>query len=453
MYKRLSAIMFPIVAILLIGAIFWGYKESNDKNSVLIKAENQYQRAFHDLSFHVEQLHTEIGNTIAVNAKSQGFQRKGLVNVWRLTSQAQSEINQLPLALLPFNKTEEFLDHIANFSYRTSVRDLTKEPMTEAETKTLKTLYERSKDISKDLRDVQAKVLNQNLRWMDVELALAQEDENIDNSIIDGFKTVDGKVNEYSEVDWGPSIQQTYEKKTFNTLSGALMNPDQIRKKAAQFLGLKDLSRLKVAENGKGTEYSTYSVTMAQSNQNEDLQIDYTKKGGKLIWFMNNRNVQNKHISKDTAISKGVDFLQNHGYGSMRAVNYDEYQNTASITYVTEKHKILIYPEKLTVRIALDDGDVVGLLAADYLQGHKPRNNISAPAMTVEKAKESLNPEFKISNHDLALIKNELEQEVICHEFSGRINGTQYRIYINGATGMEEKIEVTNQEDPNAARG
>lgn len=452
MYKRLSVIMFPIVAIALIGAIFWGYKESKDKNLVLIKAENQYQRAFHDLSFHVERLHTEIGNSIAVNVKSQGFQRKCLVNVWRLTSQAQSEINQLPLALLPFNKTEEFLDHIANFSYRTSVRDMTKEPMTEAETKTLKTLYERSKDISKDLRAVQAKVLNQNLHWMDVELALAQKGENIDNSIIDGFKTVDDKVTEYEEVDWGPSVPEIYEKRTFNKLSGVKMNPDQIKKKAAQFLGLNDLSKLIVVENGRGTEYSSYSVNVANKNRSEDNQLDYTKKGGKLIWFMNSRDVQKKRVSKETAIDKGVAFLQNHSYGSMRAVNYDEYQNTASIIYVTEKNKILIYPEKLTVRIALDDGDVVGLLAADYLQEFKPRN-ISAPAMTVEKAKEALNPEFKISNHDIALIKNELEQEVICHEFSGRINGTQYRIYINGVTGIEEKIEVTDQANPNAATG
>ncbi|HEY0826562.1 MAG TPA: PepSY1/2 domain-containing protein, partial [Bacilli bacterium] len=112
-----------------------------------------------------------------------------------------------------------------------------------------------------------------------------------------------------------------------------------------------------------------------------------------------------------------------------------------------------VYPEKLMVRIALDDGDVVGLLAADYLQEHKPRNNIAAPAMTIEKARETLNPELKVSNHDIALIKNELEKEVICHEFSGRINGTRYRIYINGVTGIEEKVEVIDQADPSAARG
>ena len=83
MYKRLSAILFPVTAVLLIGALVWGYQENQEKNSILIKAENQYQRAFHDLSYHVDKLHTELGNTLAVNSASTGAQRKGLVKIGR----------------------------------------------------------------------------------------------------------------------------------------------------------------------------------------------------------------------------------------------------------------------------------------------------------------------------------------------------------------------------------
>src|SRR5690606_397053 len=141
MYKRLSAVLFPVFAVMLAGTALWGYREHQEKNSLLIKAENQYQRAFHDLSRHIEQLHEQLGNTLAVSTSSQSFQRKGLINVWRITSQAQGEISQLPLTLLPFNRTEEFLSKIANFSYKTAIRDLTKQPLTEQEYATLQTLY------------------------------------------------------------------------------------------------------------------------------------------------------------------------------------------------------------------------------------------------------------------------------------------------------------------------
>lgn len=222
MYKRLTAVLFPIAALMLIGALVWGYQENQEKNAILIKAENQYQRAFHDLSYHVEQLHGEIGNTLAVNSASNAMHRKGLVNVWRLTSEAQNEINQLPLTLLPFNKAEDFLSRISNFSYQASMRNLDKEPLTKEEMKNLKTLYTNSADISKMLQGVQSKVIGKNLRWMDVETAMATDENMEDNTIIDGFKTVDKKVGEYPELNWGPSVASIYDKRSVKMLGGNL---------------------------------------------------------------------------------------------------------------------------------------------------------------------------------------------------------------------------------------
>ena len=188
--------MFPIFAVLLIGALVWGYQENQEKNAILIKAENQYQRAFHDLSFHMDKLHSEIGNTLAVHSSSQGMHRKGLMNVWRLTSEAQNEINQLPLTMLPFNETEEFLSRISKFAYHASMRDLTKEPLNEKEMGNLKTLYQNSSEINKHLKEVQQKVLSDRLRWMDAETVMATQEQTNDNSIVDGFRTVNKKVQE-----------------------------------------------------------------------------------------------------------------------------------------------------------------------------------------------------------------------------------------------------------------
>lgn len=126
--------------------------------------------------------------------------------------EAQNDVGQLPLTLLPFNKTEEFLANIGNFSYRAAVRDLDKEPLSEEEYETLKVLYKQSGDIQKELRDVQHMVLENNLRWMDVELALASGDEASDNTIIDGFKTVEKTVSGYEESDLGPTFSNMQNK-------------------------------------------------------------------------------------------------------------------------------------------------------------------------------------------------------------------------------------------------
>lgn len=207
----IRGILIAILTIGVVGTAYWGYKEHQEKNAVLIHAENNYQRAFHDLTYQVDQLHDKIGATLAMNSRKS--LSPGLVEVWRITSEAHSDVGQLPLTLLPFNKTEEFLASISDFSYRTAVRDLDKEPLSDQEYATLKQLYAKSEDIQKELRNVQHMVIDNNLRWMDVELALAAGEEKQDNTIINGFKTVEKNVNAYSSTDFDPSFTSVKKKR------------------------------------------------------------------------------------------------------------------------------------------------------------------------------------------------------------------------------------------------
>jgi spore germination protein len=451
MYKRLSAVLFPIMTLFLIGSVYWGYQEHQEKNSILIKAENQYQRAFHDLTYHVEQLHQQLGNTLAVNSTSQSYHRKGLVNVWRLTSEAQNEINQLPLTMLPFNEAEDFLSRIANFAYKTSVRDLSKQPLSPDEFKTLKSLYANSEDISNNLSAMQEKVLSDHLRWMDVEVALAKQNSPNDNTIIDGFKTVDKKVSEYPEINWGPSVASMYQKRSINMLSGKMVTADDIKKHVSEFMGTKP-KEIRVVENGKGTEYSSYSASVTDPRTGQKMQMDYTQKGGKLIWFMDSRDIGEKKINQDKAQAAAEKFLGDHGFKGMRAVSYNLYENTGAFTFVSTQNDVLIYPEKVTVKVALDNGEAVGLQANDYVYEHHERS-LPKAKLTKAEARKALNPEFKVANDQMALILNEMGEETLCYEFTGRVNGSDYRIYINSETGVEESIEELSPLDKRTSSG
>ncbi len=439
MYRRLSSILFPIMSILLIGAVYWGYQEHQEKNSILIKAENQYQRAFHDLTYHVEQLHQQLGHTLAVNSKSQAYHRKGLVNVWRLTSEAQNEINQLPLTLLPFNKAEDFLSHIANFAYKTSVRDLTQQPLSDEEFKTLKTLYAKSEEISQDLSAMQEKVLSDKLRWMDVELALASEQGNADNVIIDGFKTVDKKVTEYPEINWGPSVSAMYEKKSISMLSGKPVTEDEIKQSAAKLSHVAP-ERIKVVENAKGTEFASYSATVDNGGKPNTLQMDFSQRGGNLLWFMNVRDTGEAKLSVDDARESAERFLDQHGFPGLKAISYDELGREAIFTFVGVQSGVLIYPDQLTVKVALDNGEVVALQAHDYVHEHHKRK-LPSPILTKAEAAKALNPDMTVRQEQLAMIKSETGEEVLCYEYTGQINGSIYRVYINANNGLEETIE------------
>jgi spore germination protein len=440
MYQRLAAVLFPVVAVALTGAALWGYYEHQDKNALLIKAENQYQRAFHELTYYMDQLQSELGKARAASRQSESFQRKELAQVWRMTSEAQNQINQLPLTLLPFNKTEEFLDRLATFSHQTSLRDFRKQPLTDDELATLKTLHERAKELSDELRAIQSKSIKDGLRWMDVEMALASEDKKMDNAIIDGFKTVDEKVAGYSEVEWGPSVMSLYEKRTPAMLEGKPASEADIRQAAVRFLGEDPGDRLSVTENGQGTEYASWSVRVDRPD-GDPIRMDFTKQGGLLLWFSNPRDAEDSRLSPEQATRFAREFLESRHYkDEFVPVNYDEYEHTGNITFAVKEGDVTVYTRKLVVKVALDDGEVLGLEARDYV--YEPAGQaVGNFALTEEEARQRLNPAFKVATSGKALIKNDFGAKVLCRVFTGRVNGEMFRVFINAETGTEEMVE------------
>jgi len=443
MYARLSRVMFPIAALLFVGAIVWGYQEHQEKNAILIKTENQYQRAFHDLTNHLGRLQDELGQTLAVSSVSHSAQRKGLVKVWRLTGNAQNEVNQLPLAMLPFNKASEFLSRVSDFAYRTAMRDLAKQPLTADEIKTMKSLYAKASDLNSDLGRIQNAVLSDHLRWTDVEVAMAGKSEPSGNTIIDGFKAMDKKIGSYPENDWGPSGLSAHRARSVHMLSGADATPDDIRRKAEQFLsatkGIGAVKSLNVTANGQKTDMPSYTAT-AKGAGGETIQLDYTRKGGELLWYMDPRPVNGRRLDFAAARTQASDFLVRHNYRDMTPVTYDEYDHVAVFTFVGLKDNVRIYPDKLTVRVALDNGEAVGLQAADHVFAPKKLPDLT-PKIGKEEAAKSLHPDFRTESYSLAVIENELKEPVLCHEFTGTVNGGKYRIYFNAATGEEETVE------------
>ncbi|HLU22623.1 MAG TPA: germination protein YpeB [Bacillaceae bacterium] len=439
-------ILIVVLAIGVAGAAYWGYQEHQEKNAILINAENNYQRSFHDLSYQIDILHDKIGTALAMNSRKS--LSPALAEVWRITSEARGNVGQLPLTLLPFNKTEEFLTNIGNFSYRTAVRDLDKEPLSDDEYGLLKELYAQSDEIRGELRKVQHLVLENNLRWMDVELALASGKETADNTIIDGFKTVEKTAEGFDQENLqNPSIMPFQEKEeNFEHIKGKEISEDEALELAKKHADLKKVTEYNVAESGKGSPYGFFSVNL-DDGKGQGVSMDLTKKGGYPIWFMNHREVGDRKISLNDAVNKASDFLQKHNYKNLELSQSMQYDNTGLLTFVTVQNGVLIYPESIKVKVALDNGQVVGFSAGDYLKGLRDREIVD-PEISMEDARGYINSNVEIMDNSLAIIVNDLGEEVLCYEFIGTLDNDTYRIYINAKNGIEEKIEKLQNAEP-----
>ncbi|RSD26478.1 germination protein YpeB [Mesobacillus subterraneus] len=442
----LRGIAIAILVIGIAGTAFWGYQEHREKTAVLINAENNYQRAFHDLTYQMDLLNDKIGTTLAMNSRSSLSPQ--LAEVWKITSQAHSDVGQLPLTLLPFNKTEEFLANIGNFSYKTAVRDLDKEPLNDKEYETLKTLYQQSGEIQQDLRKVQHMVLENNLRWMDVELALATEKGQSDNTIIDGFKTVEKTVESYTETDFGPAAVNLQKKdENFEKLPGKNISKEEAVRITRNYAPVKNGGEVRVTENGKGSNYGFYSVSIKDPGTKLEANMDITKKGGYPVWFLLDREVNKQKISLNDASNKAISFLKEHDFEGLDLFESAQYDNIGVFTFVAVQDDVRIYPDAINMKVALDNGEIIGFSAEDYLKSHKARE-IPQPGITIEEAKKKVNPNLKIMDQKKAIIMNDLNEEVLCHEFSGVLGEDTFRIYINAEDGTEEKVEKLQNAEP-----
>ncbi|MCM3215522.1 germination protein YpeB [Niallia taxi] len=441
----LRGIMIGVLTIGVAGAAFWGYQEHKEKNAVLMNAENSYQRAFHDLSYQIDLLHDQIGTTLAMN--SQESLSPALAEVWRITSNAHSDVGQLPLTLLPFNKTEEFLANIGDFSYRTAVRNLDDDPLTDKEYKSLKKLYGDAKDIQDELRNVQHLVLENNLRWMDVEMALATNKQG-DNTIIDGLKTVEEKVDGYQETSFGvTNVNMEKKDENFSNLEGKTITKKEAQKIAENYADFKGDLEVNITENGEGAGYGFYSVALKEKDSGVEANMDITKKGGYPIWSIVSREVNKQKISLNDAGNKAVDFLKKHDFKDLALFESMQYDNIGVFTFVTEENGVKIYPDSIKIKVALDNGNIVGFAAEDYLKQHKKRD-IPDPVISKAEAQDKISKNVKIMQDGLAVILNDLNQEVLCYEFIGTLDDDTYRIYINAETGTEEKVEKLKNAEP-----
>lgn len=442
----IRGILIGILVLGVAGTAFWGYQEHREKNAILINAENNYQRAFHDLTYQIDLLNDKIGTTLAMNSRKS--LSPALAEVWKITSQAHSDVGQLPLTLLPFNKTEEFLTQIGDFSYRTAVRDLDKEPLSEEEYNRLKELYKQSAEIQKELRNVQHTVLENNLRWMDVELALASEEQPLDNTIIDGFKTVEKTVEGYGETEFGPTFVSMQNKDDkYQHLEGKPISAREAERIARKYAGFGKDAKVQVVESGKGSDVGFFSVSVTDPKSKLEANMDLTKTGGYPIWYLLAREVKEPKISLNEASNKAIQFLKENDFESLDLFESTQYDNMGIFTFVTNEGDVRVYPDAIHIKVALDNGDIVGFSADEYLQSHHVRD-IGKPTLSREEVRKDINPNVKIMEQNLAVIVNDLNEEVLCYEFLGTLGDDTYRIFINADSGVEEKVEKLQNAEP-----
>jgi len=183
------------------------------------------------------------------------------------------------------------------------------------------------------------------------------------------------------------------------------------------------------------------SYLFGGKNKGTDISIALTKQGGQVVYFLKSRRIFPEKISVETAMNKARAFLSNKGYKDMTTSYYEKTGGVATINFAYKQNNVTCYSDLIKVKVALDDGEIIGMEANGYVMNHHIREIIT-PQLTKQQAREKISSRLSIDSVSIALIPKDSKREVLCYEFKGTSAGRNFLIYINAQTGKEEDIQI-----------
>ena len=110
-----------------------------------------------------------------------------------------------------------------------------------------------------------------------------------------------------------------------------------------------------------------------------------------------------------------------------------------TINYAAVQDGVLLYPDLIKVKVAMDNGDICSVECSGYIYNHETRENLTVSIGETE-AKAKINKDVEIKNIRLAVIPKESKEEVLTYEIKGKIDNHDVLIYINAKDGREENV-------------
>jgi len=92
-----------------------------------------------------------------------------------------------------------------------------------------------------------------------------------------------------------------------------------------------------------------------------------------------------------------------------------------------------------TIKISLETGEVCSYESKGYIFNHIKRDNIT-PKITMDEARNVIKQKEYILSEGLAIIPTDFNTEILVYEFKGKIDETEFLVYINANTAAEEKV-------------
>ena len=434
--KMLSVIVVLFSIIVILGV--YAYMKQREFR---IASENSYNLAFFELVDYVQNVENYLGKSLISTTPEHGAET--LTRVWREANLAQAYLAQLPIGSHELENTTKFLNQVSEYSYSLSKKNIYNESLKQEDLDNLKQLHDYSIELENTLIQLSDDINNGRIKWGELTkkgtTVFATQVSNISK---DSFSNLEENFHEYAGLIYDGAFSEHITKAEKVGLTGADISEEDAKNKVKQFVGEENIEEITMNGLSENTDMPTYDFNIKLKNKDNDennMVVSISKKGGHIVFSNYNRNVEAETMGYEKANEYGINYLTEKGFTNMKETYYLKQNGILTINYAYQQDGVVMYPDLIKVKVALDNGEILGIETTGYLNSHMERN-LATPKISKEEAKKTLNKNLNIAYEGLAVIPTEYKTEVLCWEFKGKINDTEFLVYINAENGREEDI-------------
>lgn len=439
--SRKSSYLIFVLSVLLVAMVVLNYQEKRAGMETAVQLENQYRLSFYQLVDDVENLEVSLAKSLVSNSPQEiGLE---LSHIWRSAYEAQDNLARLPVENM--GGAQKFFTQVADFSYHIAK---TSDNGIPADLRlNLEKIYLEAKFLSANLHELEMQAQKDNFDWHKLQQGTSRKISKI--SFTQGFAEMQNRLVKYPGLTYDGPFSNHIKKEALG-LKGRIISAAEAKAKAGGILkavGVSGSRHLNQIGENKGLipsylfehiklpTASAYAVNPAK----QILYLELSQKGGEIVSLMSDREIQYRQMSFKQALRRAQSFLQQQGYQQMVLTSYIEQKNTLIFSFAYRDKGVVYYPDLVKVKIALDNGEVMGFEGRQYLLAHHDRETVK-PVLTAGQAENLLNPEVVWEKTQLVLIPKEDKKEILCYECRVKMGKTRFLVYLNAQTGEEEEI-------------
>ncbi len=428
-------ITYAIIAILVGVIIYLAYLLKNKKDETINVSENSYDMAFYELVSYSQNVENYLAKSLIT--KSSSYSAETLTYLWREANLAQTYLCMLPIQSQELENTERFLNQVSDYSLSLSRKTIKGEELSEEDLKNLEILHSYSIEVSQALNQLFSEISSGQVSWKDLNNSGTEFATQVSNNL-DAFNAIEDNFHEYSGLIYDGAFSEHLTSEEKKGLTGEEISEEKASEIAKEFIGndIQEFNKLGYVENANIPVYS-----FSAKKNNNDISITISKTGGHIVYMNSNRDVSEEKISYEDANKMGKEYLEQKGFMNMKETYYLNEMGILTVNYAYVQDEVVMYPDLIKVKIALDNGEILGIETTGYLNNHTERV-LDKYKISLNQAKLRLNKNIDIQSEGKAVIPTKWKTEIQCYEFKGKVNGTEFLVYINAETGEEQDILI-----------